>query len=284
MRAAKLLKEGKRELRSVNDRFGWQGDEDVQAWDILAHILGRQPDEDEKVSKETEKAFNKLVKRRMTGEPLAFILGWVDFLDFRMTVKSGAFVPRLTSEFLAQQAIRRLRNRKAPVHVDLATGIGPVAIASARAVRKANVYGVDISDKAVEQAQENAAKLGATNTTFLAGDMFSPLPPDLKGNVDVVTIHPPYVPNGELDDLPLEIKKYEPKHTLTDNSKDGLELTRRVISEGREWLRPGGWVLIEIVAMEFKRIKPLLKAAGYTDIKSTHGDLKLTRVITGRVG
>jgi len=201
-----------------------------------------------------------------------------------MEVKSGAFVPRLTSEFLAEQAIRRLRNRKSPVHVDLATGIGPVAIASARAVRKAAVFGIDISGKAVKQAQENAVKLGATNATFLKGDMFSPLPPDLKSKVDVVTIHPPYVPNGELDDLPIEIKEYEPKHTLTDNSKDGLELTRRVISEGREWLRPGGWVLIEIVAMEFKRIKPLLKAAGYTDVKSTHGDLKLTRVITGRVG
>jgi release factor glutamine methyltransferase len=283
MRAAKLLKEGKKTLQSVNDRFGWQGDEDVQAWDILAHVLGRQPDEDEKVSKATEKAFNKLVKRRMTGEPLAFILGWVDFLDFRMEVKSGAFVPRLTSEFLAEQAIRRLRNRKSPVHVDLATGIGPVAIASARAVKKGKVFGVDISGKAIEQAQENAAKLGAPNATFMTGDMFAPLPADLKGKVDVVTIHPPYVPNGELDDLPIEIKKYEPKHTLTDSSKDGLELTRRVISEGREWLRPGGWVLIEIVAMEFKRIKPLLKAAGYTDIKSTHGDLKLTRVITGRV-
>jgi release factor glutamine methyltransferase len=283
MRADKLLKQGKKTLQSVNDRFGWQGDEDVQAWDILAHVLGRQPDEEEKVSKADEKAFNKLVKRRMTGEPLAFILGWVDFLDFRMTVKSGAFVPRLTSEFLAEQAIRRLRNRKSPIHVDLATGIGPVAIASARAVKKAKVYGIDISGKAVKQAQENAIKLKAPNATFLRGDMFSPLPPELKGKVDVVTIHPPYVPNGELDDLPIEIKKYEPKHTLTDNSNDGLELTRRVISEGREWLRTGGWVLIEIVQMEFKRIKPLLKEAGYTDIASTHGDLKLTRVITGRV-
>jgi release factor glutamine methyltransferase len=283
MRAAKLLKEGEKTLRSVNDRFGWQGDEDVQAWDILAHVLGRQPDEDEKISKADEKAFNKLVQRRMTGEPLAFILGWVDFLDFRMTVKSGAFVPRLTSEFLATQAIRRLRRRRNPVHVDLATGIGPVAIASARAVPKAKVFGVDISAKAVKQARDNAKSLGAPNATFLKGDMFSPLPAELKGAIDVVTIHPPYVPNGELDDLPIEIKKYEPKHTLTDNSKDGLELSRRVIAEGREWVRPGGWVLIEIVAMEFKRIRPLLKQAGYTDIKSTHGDLKLTRVICGRV-
>jgi release factor glutamine methyltransferase len=113
--------------------------------------------------------------------------------------------------------------------------------------------------------------------------MFSPLPKRLKGTVDVVTIHPPYVPNGEIDDLPIEIKEYEPEHTLTDKSKDGLGLTRRVIDEGREWVRPGGWVLIEIVPMEWKRVRPLFKEAGYTDIRSTHGELKLTRVICGRV-
>src|SRR5438876_5478993 len=136
MKADKLLKEAKKTLVAANDRFGWQGDEADQAWDILAHVLGRQPVRTEVVSPPVAKRFNKLVDRRTTGEPLAFILGWVDFLDFRMVVKSGAFVPRLTSEWLAQQAIRRLRRRKKPIHVDLATGIGPVAIGSARAVPK----------------------------------------------------------------------------------------------------------------------------------------------------
>jgi release factor glutamine methyltransferase len=283
MKADRLLKEAKRTLVAANERFGWQGDEADQAWDTLAHVLGRQPDRDEDISNDAIKQFNKLIKRRTTGEPLAFILGWVDFLDFRMDVQSGAFVPRLTSEFLAMQAIRRLRRRKSPVHVDLATGIGPVAIGSARAVPKAKVFGVDISGEAVKQARANAKSLGAPNTTFFKGDMFAPLPKTLKGKVDVVTIHPPYVPAGEIDDLPLEIKKFEPKHTLTDKSKDGLGLTRRVIDEGREWLRPGGWVLIEIVPMEWKRVRPLFKEAGYTEIKSTHGELKLTRVICGRV-
>ena len=113
--------------------------------------------------------------------------------------------------------------------------------------------------------------------------MFSSLPSRLRGTVDVITIHPPYVPKGEIDDLPIEIKKYEPLHTLTDRSDDGLDLTRRVIDEGRDWLRPGGWVLIEIVAPEFKRIRPLFRDAGYVDVQSTHGELKLTRVICGRV-
>lgn len=283
MNADQLLKAAKKTLVAANERFGWQGDEEDQAWDILAHVIGREPDREADVAASDVRKFEKLLKQRTTGEPLAYILGWVDFLDFKMTVRNGAFIPRLTSEWLAKQAIKRLRRRSDPVHVDLATGIGPVAIGVARAVPRGEVYGVDISKKAIKLAQENARRLGARNATFAAGDMFKPLPKRLRGSVDVITIHPPYVPAGELEDLPLEIKKYEEIHTLTDGSVDGLELTRRVVNEGREWLGPNGWVLIEIVPSEWNRVRPIFKEAGYTDIRSTYGELKLTRVICGRL-
>lgn len=283
MRTDQILKEGKRTLVAVNDRFGWQGDEADQAWDILVHAWeGYEPDDNEEVPAQVARRFNKLVKRRTTGEPLAFILGWVDFLDFRMEVRSGAFVPRLTSEFLAKQAIKRLRPRKHPVHVDMATGIGPIPIAVARALSKAEVFGVDISRKALNIAKTNAAKLNAPNAHFLRGDMFKALPKRLRGKVDVVTIHPPYVPAGEINDLPVEIKDYEPVHTLTDRSTDGLGLVRTVIEEGRDWLRPGGWVLIEIVPTESRVIRGMYREAGYRDIRSTVGELKLTRVLVAR--
>ena len=283
MNADQLLKEAKRKLVAVNERFGWQGDEDDQAWDMLAHVLGRQPRRTETVSPKDARRFEKLVKQRLTGEPLAYILGWADFLDFRMTVRSGAFVPRLTSEWLAKQAIRRLRNRRSPVHVDLACGIGPVAIGVARAIRKAEVHGVDIMGEAVKEARANARKLDVRNVTFHKGDMFGPLPQRLKGKIDVITIHPPYVPASEVDDLPVEIKKWENRKTLTDGSPDGLGLSRRVINGGREWLAPNGWVLIECVASEWNKIRPMFRDAGYVDVRSTHGELKLTRVFCGRL-
>jgi release factor glutamine methyltransferase len=282
MNADELTKEAKKTLVAVNERFGWQGDEEDQAWDLLVHVWGREPGLDDDVPKDIERRFDRLVKRRTTGEPMAFILGWVEFMDFRLHLKPGAFVPRLTTEFLAQQAIRRLRRRKSPVHVDVATGIGPVPIATARAVPQAAVYGLDISRKALHQAKANASRLGLRNVTFLRSDMFSALPKRLRGAVDVITIHPPYVPRGELSDLPVEIREFEPRHTLTDQSRDGLGLVRAVVDGGREWLRPGGWLLIEIVAAEFRRIAPMMRQAGYSDVRSTHGELKLTRVITGR--
>lgn len=283
MNTENLIDRAKKSLVAVNERFGWQGDEEDQAWEILTHVLGRDPDWKEDVTPSDVRKFEKILAVRLTGKPLAYILGTIEFLDFKMTVRDGAFVPRLTSEWLAKQAIKRLRFRRDPVHVDLATGIGPVAIGSARAVKKADVHGVDIMHTAVKEARANAKKLGVRNVSFHRGNMFAPLPKGLKGQVDVITIHPPYVPRGELNDLPLEIKKYEDSRTLTDGSHDGLELTRRVINEGREWLGRNGWVLIEIVPSEWKRVRPLFRAAGYVDVRSTHGELKLTRVICGRL-
>lgn len=283
MSTHRLLREAKRTLVAVNERFGWQGDEEDQAWDLLVHAWGREPDDDDEVPPDVKRRFDRLIGRRTTGEPVAFIVGWVEFFDFKLLLRPGVFVPRLTSEFLATQAVRRLRGRRQPMHVDLATGIGPVAIASARANPRARIYGLDISRKAVAQAKANAAKLGVRNVTFMRSDMFASLPRRLRGEVDVVTIHPPYVPRDEVVDLPVEIKRFEPSHTLTDRSSDGLGLVRRVVREAVDWLAPGGWLCIEIVPSEFRFIRTLMRDEGYTDIRSTHGTLKLTRVIVGRV-
>ena len=119
------------------------------------------------------------------------------------------FVPRDSSEFLAEQAVRRLRKRKRPVHVDLATGAGTVALAVANEVPKAAVYGADVATDAVKLARKNAKRLGL-QARFAAGDLFDALPKTLRGTVDVITLHPPYVARGEIDDLPDEIRDWEP--------------------------------------------------------------------------
>lgn len=278
-----LIDEAKRELRAVNERFGYQGDEEDQAWEMLEHVYGDDLEWDDEIPAATERRFRRLVARRMTGEPLAYIVGRTEFKDFHLGIRPGMFIPRLTSEHLANQAIWRLHGRKQPVHVDLATGIGPVALSVARSVPHAEVWGLDISPAAVSQARANARDMGLKNVSFRASDLFARLPRSFRGGVDVVTVHPPYVPRHEVKDLPEEIKAFEPEHTLTDGSRDGLGLLNRTIAESREWLKPGGWLLIEIVPSETRRVMPLLREAGYGSVRSTHGDVSYTRVITGRV-
>jgi len=282
MYAEDLVKEAKKTLVAANDSFGLRGYEEDDAWELLDHANGEELNYGDEVDPAVERLFWRLIRRRATGEPVAYLVGWIEFRDFKLGIKPGMFVPRLTSEFLASQAIRRLHGRCSPVHVDLATGIGPIPLSTARAVTQARVWGLDISAKALAQARVNALSLGLKNATFRKSDMFAKLPRSLQGGVDVVTIHPPYVPRKVVADLPIEVKKFEPGHTLTDGSVDGLGLVRRVVSEGRDWLRPGGWLLIEITPDEFRNIRRLLSDAGYTGIRSTHGELRHTRVITAR--
>ena len=222
------------------------------------------------------------MRRRATGEPIPFIKGFAEFRGLELIAEPGVFVPRDSSEYLAEQAVRRLRKRKAPVAVDLATGGGTIALAVANEVPKAAVYGTDISDEAIALAKKNAKRLGL-RANFSQGDLFGALPKKLRGNVDVITLHPPYVASGEMADLPDEIREWEPVHTLTDRSDDGLGLIRRTVDEAPAWLRTRGWLLIETDPDRARDVTPIYRRGGFRDVEITKGgSLKVTRVIVGR--
>ena len=146
----------------------------------------------------------------------------------------------------------------------------------------AHVYAADLSKEAVALARKNARKLGL-RATFAAGDLFAPIPKNVAGKVDVITIHPPYVAKEEVADLPDEIKEWEPVHTLTDQSDDGLGLVRRTVEEAPAWLGKRGWLLMETDPDRARDVKRVMTAGGFRDVQSTKGgELKVTRVIVGR--
>jgi release factor glutamine methyltransferase len=261
----------------------WQrGRERIEAEDLLWHVLDHEPDPREEVSARDRRAFDRLVRRRATGEPIPFIKGYTEFRGLELLVRPGVFVPRDASEFLAEQAARRLRGRPRPVHVDLATGAGTIALAIANEVPMATVIGTDVSEVAVKLARTNARRLELT-ARFVQGDLFSGLPRKLAGTVDVITFHPPYVPRRELRDLPEEIRAWEPEHTLTDRSANGLGLVSRAAREGPTWLSPRGWLLMEVSPDRVALVKGILGRGGFRDVRSTKGGpLPLTRVIVAR--
>lgn len=284
MRARELLSSAVRTLRDSPALDHWQRDrERIEAEELLFHAVGeREPRADEEIPPVARRRFERWVERRATGEPVPFILGFAEFHGLRMIARPGVFVPRESTEFLAAQAARRLRGRRRPVAVDLATGGGPVALAIANEVRGVEVYGVDVSSRAVAVARTNARKLGV-RARFLTGDLFSPVPRRLEGRVDAITLHPPYVARGELRELPDEIRRFEPVHTLTDRSIDGLGLVARTVAEAPVWLRAGGWLLIEIAPDRARAVATALRRGGFTDVRSTKGELGVTRVVVGRM-
>lgn len=261
----------------------WQkGRERIEAEDLLMHVVGDEPDPSDEISGKDGRRFFALVDRRASGEPIPFIKGFTEFRGLDLVARPGVFVPRDSSEFLAEQAVRRLSRRRRPVHVDLATGGGPVALAVANEVGKARVYGTDLSEDAIKLARRNAKRL-ELDVRFVRGDLFGALPGTIRGIVDVITLHPPYVAAHEIDDLPDEIREWEPVDTLTDHSEDGLGLVTRAVEESPGWLRKNGWLLVEVDPDRARDVRRVLVAARYRDVRSTKGgELKVTRVVVGR--
>jgi len=284
MKASDVLADAVRKLKASPAIDHWQKDrEEIEAGDLLCHVLKVDDvDPDAEVSAAQRRRFQVMVDRRAAGEPVQLIKGYALFRGLEILSRPGVFVPRDSTEFLAEQAIRRLRRRRRPVAVDLATGGGTVALAIADEVRGVRVFGTDISREAIRVARRNAERLRLRGT-FLVGDLFGALPSRLHGRVDVITLHPPYVARGELRELPEEIRRFEPVHTLSDRSVDGLGLVGRTAAEAETWLKPGGWLLVEVSPDRARAVAGVLRRNGFADVRSTVDQgFKVTRVLVAR--
>jgi release factor glutamine methyltransferase len=236
------------------------------------------------VSPAQRKRFAALVERRLTGEPVNYITGHFRFCGLDLLVRPGVFSPRASSELLVDLAVSRLRRRRGSrVAVDVATGAGAVALAVAAKTSATTVWGTDISPEAARLGRANARRLQLDNVRFVTGDMLAALPRALRGTVDVVTIHPPYVARREVRTLPVEIRRFEPRHTLTDGSDDGLGLVRRLGEDVPDWLRPDGFVLVEIAPYLARGTATVLRRSGLREVRSLRDSLGVTRVVVGRL-
>ena len=125
------MKQGERTMRASPAIDHWQKDrEEIESEALLMHAMGvDEVDPGDDVPPEARRRFERLIARRVTGEPVQFIKGFAEFRGLELISKPGVFIPRDSTEFLAEQAVRRLRRRKRAVAVDLATGGGTVALA-----------------------------------------------------------------------------------------------------------------------------------------------------------
>ncbi|MCH7529401.1 MAG: peptide chain release factor N(5)-glutamine methyltransferase [Candidatus Marinimicrobia bacterium] len=183
--------------------------------------------------------FKQMVLRRVSGEPLQYILGTAPFCEHDFLVTPAVLIPRPESEIL----IERLKQGPAPATIlDIGTGSGCLAVTAALLFPAAQVTAVDISPDALEVARENADQLGAENVTFMEMDI---LQDDLDGTFDVVICNPPYISESEWELLPQEVREREPEVALRDRG-DGLTFFRRLAEIGPALLTPQGQLIIEI--------------------------------------
>jgi release factor glutamine methyltransferase len=261
-------------------------DHRYEAEQLLAHCLKIDADaldDATEVPGATRDRFLALVARRAAGEPFPLLTGRISFFGLDLKVKAGTFLPRPSSEALVARALRLIARRRAPVLVDVCTGTGPIALALAHERPDATVYGTDIAPEGLAVARRNARRLGIANVSFRRGDMYSGLPRALAGRVDLITGHIPYVPPGELDDLPSEVREHEPVFTLSDLSRDGLGLIRRAAREAIDWLEPGGWLLVEVSEDLTARIERIFMRAGLVETGYTMDEDRLSAVVEGQM-
>jgi release factor glutamine methyltransferase len=213
-----------------------------------------------------------LVARRIRGEPLAWIVGSIEFCGLKIRIDAGVFVPRPQTQDLARRAISCLRD--GGVAVDLCTGSGAVAAALASARPAATVLASDIDPVAVACARRNGVRT-------LLGDLDEPLPRTLLGRVDVMTAVVPYVPRDELHLLPRDVIAHEPRLAL-DGGPSGTAVLARVTAAAARWLRPRGHVLLELGGDQADEVATMLADAGLIDIAVHRDDDGQDRAIEAR--
>ncbi len=196
-----------------------------------------------------------LVARRVAGEPLEHLVGWVDFAGLRVAVGPGVFVPRQRTTYLVDLAAAA--TPQGGLVVDLCCGSGALGLAVASRVAGVELHAVDIEPAAVACARRNLEGVG----TAYDGDLVAPLPDRLRGRVDVLLANVPYVPSDAVVLMPPESRDHEPLVTV-DGGGDGLDVLRRVAALAPAWLAPGGTVWVETSEAQADAAVAALAAAG----------------------
>ena len=221
---------------------------------------------DRPVDDRERKVFREFVRRRLSGEPLQYIIGEVSFREVTIHVDARVLIPRPETEVLVGEVVHYLRGERSGhgcQHVlEIGTGSGAIAISLAVEVPDVNVLATDKSTDAVDLARHNACMNGVgERICFCKSDLFKTLRKDEQKQFDVIVSNPPYISSGEWMMLPQEIKAFEPCEAL-DGGVDGLSVIRRIICEAPAYLKKGGLLALEIGEGQARGIKEMLYGTG----------------------
>ncbi|MSM40429.1 MAG: peptide chain release factor N(5)-glutamine methyltransferase [Geobacter sp.] len=220
--------------------------------------------------------YREMVSRRARSEPLQYILGSQDFCGLDFEVAPGVLIPRHDTEVLVEEAIHRVPAAKAVL--DIGVGSGCIAIALARSLPTAAVWGVDRSPDALALARRNAQRHDVS-VTLVEGSLFDPCS---DRRFDLIVSNPPYIPTADLTGLQPEVRDYEPVAAL-DGGRDGLDFYRLIVSAAPEYLHPGGWLMVEVGIDQAPAVRALFQAAGFTDIFTARDSQQIERVVGGKI-
>lgn len=240
-----------------------------RAW-LLAHPES-QPDTEQYAH------YTTLFKRRLNGEPVAYLLGEREFYGLNFKVSPATLIPRSDTELLVDLALQHIPQQDMCRVLDLGTGSGAIALSIAHARPNAKVVALDASTAALEIAQLNAQRLNIVNVRLLHSDWFSALHDE---RFDIIVANPPYIAAADVH-LSQGDVRFEPPGALV-SGVDGLDDIRRITAQARAYLNANGWLMFEHGHDQAAQARALLGQAGFSEVFSAQDLAGIERASGGR--
>jgi release factor glutamine methyltransferase len=262
--------------RLVEEASGFEGADYVLGLDQRATVRGVA-------------AFDRLLERRLEGEPLQYVLGHWGFRTLDLLVDERVLIPRPETEQVVGwaldevDALRAHAGDRSLVVVDLGTGSGAIALSVAAERPRTTVWATDVSAAALDVAGANLAGLGspAARVRLAEGSWFEALPAALAGTVDVVISNPPYVATG--DPLPAEVARWEPAAALVPGPT-GLEALLHLVESAPAWLARPGSLIVELAPDQADAVRSAALAAGFDAAVVEDDYAGRHRAVVARIG
>jgi release factor glutamine methyltransferase len=215
---------------------------------------------------EEKETLEKLIQRRISGEPLQYILGHQEFWSIDFKVDPRVLIPRPETELLVEQTLSILSEspfESTRFVLEMGTGSGAVAISLAKEVRDIFLVATDISREALMLAKENARSAGALHQIrFVHGNLFDPFRLLREREpFDMIVSNPPYIACSEIEGLAREVRDYEPMIAL-NGGEEGLAFYRKIISQAPLYLKKGGWLLLEVGQAQAEKVSEMIRRRG----------------------
>lgn len=271
MKTRILVKEGEYQLSKA-----FCMDAKIDAEELFCYLTGTDKvglflKAEEEVDPETEEKYNELIRKRAERIPLQHITGVQEFMGHNFKVSPDVLIPRQDTETLVEEAakaiqdtpaekltlLEKLRGGKEWEVLDLCCGSGAIGLSLSKICSHIKLTASDISEKALKVAAENAKEL-RVKARFVQGDMFTP---HSGKKFDMIVSNPPYIRTIMISILQEEVKKHEPLNAL-DGGRDGLDFYRVIVEKAADYLKPGGYLLLEIGHDQGEDLRKMLKDSG----------------------
>lgn len=229
-----------------------------------------------------EQFYRMTIDRRASHIPLQHITGVQEFMGLSFKVNEHTLIPRQDTEILVEEAMRHLSDGMRIL--DMCTGSGCILLSLLKYSNECEGIGIDISDKALAVARENAKRL-ELDAVFLEGDLFAPLADFVSEKTtdrlfDLVVSNPPYIETAVIETLMPEVREHEPVLAL-DGMEDGLHFYRRIVSEAPAHMRKGAYLFFEIGCEQGEAVKTLMQEGGFEQVEILKDYAGLDRVVYG---